>query len=324
MLQTRNAKTPKALRLLGQPTLIIKTPTYGETNKVLQLTGYDLASPTDRRQHRKSSVNSASTSSSFYSDPEIDLLSGRESNGFSGGYIGLHHSADMDQHHIPSKSHSPSSPGAQRRASKNHNRATLADLDDLLQRQCASFQHDTLSPTSSLVQSPDYSTGQSLYSIPATPPLPDKPHAAEFSLPLRVRPISSNDKPESRFSDASTPPASPTLRFVSGIRDSVLSITAHAPLGRTRPITRLLESPRDTNAEDTFFNGERSSGSGDDAFMSGGLQRVMGRKRDSACEAGGEGSAKRSRSGGLMSRISNAMSTTRSIRIPRRDRKSVV
>ncbi|KFY22711.1 hypothetical protein V493_06390 [Pseudogymnoascus sp. VKM F-4281 (FW-2241)] len=310
---SRHVKSPKTLRLLGQPTLTIKTPTYGQTDKVLQLTGYDLASPADRRHHRKSSTDSASTSSSIYSDPEIHLLSGRESND-SGGYIGLQNSVD-----IPNKAHARSSSGTQIRASKRYSKYAL---DDLLQRQCARFQHDTLSPTSSRVHSPNYSTAQSLYSIPPTPPLPDVPHATEFTLPLRVRPAQSNDEPASRFSDVSTPPASPTMRFSAGIRDSVLSIAAHAPFGRARSSSRPLERRVEENASDELFDGEGSFGSGEDAVIAGTLQRLMGRKRDAACEAGIEGSGKRLRNGGLMRKISHAMFPGRSIHVTEGDGKS--
>ncbi|KFX95864.1 hypothetical protein V490_03641 [Pseudogymnoascus sp. VKM F-3557] len=307
LLRTRHAKTPKTLRLLGQPTLAISTPTYGETNKVQQLTGYNITSPAD---HRKS-MDSISTSSSFYSDQEIDLLSDRDINNIPGGYIGLQHSANIVQRH------SASPPGTQKRVSKRHNKASL---DDLLQRQFARFQHDTHSPTTSIVHSPNYSTAQSLYSNPPTPPLHDAPHAGGFSLPLRIRPVAGNDMPESRFSD-STPPASPTLRFVASIRDSVLSLNAHAPLGRARPISKMWDNQGDKNAEDDFFGGDRSSESGEDAWMSGGLQRFMRKKRDAMIgEAGIEGGGMRSRGDGLMRRISDAVRTRRStIRIPRSD-----
>ncbi|KFZ23810.1 hypothetical protein V502_01716 [Pseudogymnoascus sp. VKM F-4520 (FW-2644)] len=316
---SRNAKSPKTLRLLGQPTLTIKTPTYGQEDKVLQLTGYDLASPADRRHHRKSSTDSASTTPSFYSDPGIHLLGGRDSND-SGGYIGLHHSADIDRHHILNKPHNSSSPGTLRRASKRYSKASL---DDLLQRQCARFQHDTFSPTSSRVHSPDYSTAQSLYSIPATPPLPDAPQATEFTLPLRIRPTQSNEEPSSRFSDASTPPASPTTRFSAGIRDSVLSIAAHAPFGRVRPVLRILESRLENRIDEDTFNREGSSGSGEEAEMFGELRWSMGRKRNAVGEARVEGSGKRSRGGVLMRKISKAMFPRQSIHIPRIDGRRV-
>jgi hypothetical protein len=314
---SRHAKSPKTLRLLGSPTLSIKTPTYGETDKVLQLTGYDLASPVERRHDRKPSTDSASTTSSCYSDPEIHLLSGGESNG-SGRYIGLHHPANIERHYTHNKTHSASAPGTLRRVSKRYSKITL---DDLLQRQCARFQHDTLSPTSSRVHSPNYSTAQSLYSTPETPPLPDAPHATEFTLPLRVRPTLSNEEPASRFSDASTPPASPTTRFSAGIRDSVLSIAAHAPFGHTRAVSRLLERRGDKHTSEELFIAEESSGSGDEAIMGGPLQRLSGRKRDADYDAGIEGSGKRWRGGGLMRRISDAVFPRRTIHRPRSDEK---
>ncbi|KFY63624.1 hypothetical protein V496_03824 [Pseudogymnoascus sp. VKM F-4515 (FW-2607)] len=312
---SRHAKTPTTLRLLGQPTLTIRTPSYCHTDKVRQLTGYDLASPADRRHHRKLSTDSASTTSSFYSDPEIHLLRGRESRG-SGGYIALHHSADIDRHHISNKTLNPSSPGTLKRASSRYSKITLGDL---LQRQCARFQHDTVSPTSSRVHSPNYSTAQSLYSIPATPPLPDAPHATEFTLPLRIRATQSNEEPVSRFSDGSTPPASPTARFSAGIRDSVLSIAAHAPFGRARPVSRIPEMRRDKRIGEDIFNREGSSGSGDEGEMLGDLWRSAGRKRDAVGEARGENSGKRSRGGGLMRKISDAMFPRRSIYVPNND-----
>ncbi|ELR06566.1 hypothetical protein GMDG_08039 [Pseudogymnoascus destructans 20631-21] len=290
---SRHAKSPKTLRLLGQPNLTLKTPTYGQTDRVCQLTGYDLASPVERRHDRKLSTASASTSSSCYSDPEVHLLSDRESNG-SGGYIGLHHSPNIEPHYTHNKTLSASFPKTQRRVSKRYSKTTI---DDLLQRQCARFQHDALSPTSSHVHSPNYSTAQSLYSTPETSPLPGAPHATEFTLPLRIRPSQSNEEPASRFSDASTPPASPTTRFSAGIRDSVLSIAAHAPFGHTRAVSRLLER-RDENASEELFIGEESCESGDEAVMGSALQRLVGRKRDAAYDAEIEGRGKMSRGGG--------------------------
>ncbi|OBT73567.1 hypothetical protein VF21_07637 [Pseudogymnoascus sp. 05NY08] len=318
---SRHAKSPKTLRLLGSPTLSIKTPTYGETDKVRQLTGYDLASPVDRRHDRKPSTDSASTASSCYSDPEIHLLSGRESN-VSGGYIGLHHPVNINQHYTHNKTQSASAPGTQRRVSKRYSKITV---DDLFQRQCARFQHDTLSPTSSRVHSPNYSTAQSLYSTPETPPLPDAPHATDFTLRLRIRSTQNNEEPASRFSDGSTPPASPTTRFSAGIRDSVLSIAAHAPFGHTRAVSRLFEKRGEKNVSEELFIKEESCGSGDEEVMGSALQRLVGRKRDAAYDAaydaGIEGSGKRSRGGGLMRRISDAVFPRRPTRRPRSDDK---
>ncbi|OBT95783.2 hypothetical protein VE01_06529 [Pseudogymnoascus verrucosus] len=315
---SRHVKSPKTLRLLGSPTLSIKTPTHGETDKVRQLTGYDLASPVERRHDRKPSTDSASTSSSCYSDPEIHLRSGRESQG-PGGYIGLHHSPNVERHYTHNKTYSASAPGTQRRVSKRYSKITL---DDLLQRQCARFQHDTLSPTSSRVHSPNYSTAQSLNSTPETPPFSDAPHASEFTLPLRIRPSQSNEEPASRFSDASTPPVSPTTRFSAGIRDSVLSIAAHAPFGHTRAVSRLLERRGDKNASEELFIAEESSGSEDEAMMGGTLQKLVGRKRDADYDAGIEGSGKRWRGGGLMRKISDAVFPRRPIHSPKSDEKS--
>ncbi|OBT66605.1 hypothetical protein VE03_03965 [Pseudogymnoascus sp. 23342-1-I1] len=312
---SRHAKSPKSLRLLGQPTLTIRTPSYGEADKVRQLTGYDLASPVDRRHHHKLSTDSASTTSSFYSDPEIHLLNGRESNDL-GRYIGLHHSASIGRHHIPNKAHDPSSPGTLRRASSRYSKAAL---DDLLQRQCARFQHDTVSPTSSRVHSPNYSKTQSLYSIPATPPLPDAPHTTEFTLPLRIRPTRSNEEPASRFSDASTPPASPTTRFSAGIRDSVLSIAAHAPFGRAHHVSRIFETRRDRRIDEDVFNREGNYAIVEEAEMLGEHRWPMGRKRDAVGEARSDGSGKRSRGGVLIRKISDAMFPRKSIYVPRGD-----
>ena len=318
--RSRHPQPPKTLRLLGQPTLTVKTPispTYGQTDKVRQLTGYDLASPDNRRHHRKSSKDSASTTSSCYSDPEIHILSDNEGVNGPGGYTGLRYSVDIDRYQGHKKTHSLSSPVKQRRVSKRYSKAVV---DDLLQRQCARFQHDALFPISSRVHSPSYSAAQSLYSVPRTPPLPDAPHAGEFTLPLRIRPSQSIEEPASRFSDISTPPASPTTRFSAGIRDSVQSIAAHAPFGRTRPLSRLLER-RDKNTGEELFDEEGSSG--EDTAILGALQRLVGRKRDAACEAGIEGSGKRSRNGGLMRKISNAMFPKWPTNIPKSDERRV-
>ncbi|KFY40069.1 hypothetical protein V494_03680 [Pseudogymnoascus sp. VKM F-4513 (FW-928)] len=316
---SRNGKPQKTLRVLGQPTLTINTPTYGQTDKVRQLTGYDLGLPADRRHHRKSSKDSASTTSSCYSDPEIHLLRDPEEINGSRGYMGLRQSAEMDSLYIPNKPRSLKSPKAKTRASKRYSRA---NLDDFLQRQCAVFQHDTLSPTSSLVHSPDYSKAQSLYSIPPTPPPPDAPNSTKFALPLRIRSAQSNEEPASRFSDVSTPPASPTTRFSAGIRDSVLAITTHAPFGRgARPVSQLFEKRGERTTDEDMFNVEISSGSGEELMMSGGLRNPMRRKWNEFGEMIDD-SGKRFRGGGLMRRISDAVFTKRSAHATRNERNS--
>src|SRR5690606_5055388 len=93
---------------------------------------------------------------------------------------------------------------------------------DLIQRECARFEHDNISPTSTLIYSPTYSTRLSMSSGAPTSPLPETPHGAEFVLPLRLRPTT-DSRPTSRFSDVSVHSPSSKSCLTVSIRDSAHS-----------------------------------------------------------------------------------------------------